>query len=367
MRRLLDAVLIIGSELELASMLRRIVESAVDLADAKYGALGVLDASGERLSEFIAVGLDDDTHRAIGDQPEGHGILGLLILDAKPLRLPDLTEHPDSYGFPPNHPPMHSFLGVPIRVRDRVFGNLYLTDKKSGDAFTDVDEELVVGLASAAGVAIDNARLHARDHDLALSEDRDRIARDLHDSVIQRLFATGLSLQGALSIVRTDLPTATERISTAIDDLDVTVKQIRTTIFGLERHQAGEVGLRSEVLAIVRDAAGPLGLEPRVLLDGPLDTGVDEQVGEALLATLREALSNVARHAKASHVEVEVVVGDEVVVRVVDDGVGPGEACRAGGKGVTNMTARADLLDGTLQIRPGQFAGTVLEWRVPIS
>lgn len=167
MRRLLDAVLTIGSELELPAMLRRIVESAVDLTDARFGALGVLDDAGERLSQFITVGIDDDAHRAIGDLPKGHGILGVLIIDAKPLRLPDLTEHPDSYGFPPHHPPMRSFLGVPIRLRDQVYGNLYLTDKQSGEVFTDIDQELMVALAAAAGVAIDNARLHDRIREIA--------------------------------------------------------------------------------------------------------------------------------------------------------------------------------------------------------
>ncbi len=249
MRKLLDAVLTISSELELPAMLRQIVESAVDLSDATYGALGVLDDSGERLSQFITVGIDDDAHRAIGDLPEGHGILGVLIVDAKPLRLPDLTEHPDSYGFPPNHPPMRSFLGVPIRLRDEVYGNLYLTDKRTGEVFTDVDEELVVGLAAAAGVAIENTRLQERLQEAALSSDRDRIARDLHDSVIQRLFATGLSLQGALGVARSDLPTAMARISSAIDDLDTTVKQIRTTIFALEERQAPDGGLRTRLLA----------------------------------------------------------------------------------------------------------------------
>ena len=195
LRQLLDAVLAVGSDLDLPAMLRRIVQAGVELADASYGALGVLDESKTRLAQFITVGLDDETYRAIGDLPEGHGILGLLIVDAKPLRLPDLTEHPDSYGFPPHHPPMRSFLGVPIRVRDEVFGNLYLTDKASAEVFTDVDEELVVGLAAAAGVAIENARLAAKVHELAVVADRDRIARDLHDTVIQRLFATGMSLQ----------------------------------------------------------------------------------------------------------------------------------------------------------------------------
>src|SRR5262245_3469162 len=201
-------------------MLLRIVESSVELVDARFGALGVLDETHTRLAQFITVGIDAARRQAIGDLPEGHGILGLLILDARPLRLPDLRRHPDSYGFPPNHPPMTTFLGVPIRVRDEVFGNLYLTDKRSGGEFTSADEELVVGLAAAAGVAIENARLHARVHELALVQDRERIARDLHDTVIQRLFATGMSLQGTARLVRTDPDAAVERIEGAVDDLD---------------------------------------------------------------------------------------------------------------------------------------------------
>src|SRR5215216_1585602 len=175
LRQLLDAVLTVGSDLDLPAMLERIIEAAVDLVDARYGALGVLDDTRTRLAQFVTVGLDDETYNAIGHLPEGHGILGLLIVDPKPLRLPDLREHPDSFGFPPNHPPMRSFLGVPVRVRGEVFGNLYLTDKQSADAFTDVDEELTVALAAAAGAAIENARLHARVRDLALSEERERI------------------------------------------------------------------------------------------------------------------------------------------------------------------------------------------------
>ena len=153
LRRLLDAVTTVGADLDLPAMLRRIVEAGVDLVDAKYGALGVLDETGTRLSQFITVGLEDEVRRAIGTLPEGHGILGLLIVDPRPIRLPDLREHADSYGFPPGHPPMRSFLGVPIHVRGQVFGNLYLTDKTTAEVFTDVDEELVVALATAAAVA----------------------------------------------------------------------------------------------------------------------------------------------------------------------------------------------------------------------
>ncbi|MGE3619903.1 MAG: GAF domain-containing protein [Acidimicrobiia bacterium] len=365
LRQLLDAVVTIGSDLDLPAMLRRIVERAVDLSGATYGALGVLDDTRTRLAQFVTVGIDDEQRRAIGPLPEGHGILGLLIVDAAPLRLPDLTEHPDSYGFPPGHPTMTSFLGVPIRVRDEVFGNLYLTDKQGGDVFTDVDEELVVGLAAAAGVAIENARLHARLGELVLVEDRERIARDLHDTVIQRLFATGMSLQGTTRLLRTDPEAALARIDAAVDELDLTVKHIRTAIFGLEATRRPASGLRDRVLSLAREATGALGFEPGVLLDGPLDTAVSEEVATQLVATLREALSNVARHAGATRADVEVLVDGEVLLRVVDDGVGPPVRPSPGGRGLANMATRARRLGGTFALVPGEQGGSRLEWRVP--
>jgi signal transduction histidine kinase len=365
LRRLLDAVVTIGSDLELAGMLRRIIQSASDLVDARYGALGVLDDTRTHLSEFITVGLSEEAHRKIGELPRGHGILGLLIVDAKPLRLPDLRAHPDSFGFPPDHPPMRSFLGVPIRVRDEVFGNLYLTDKRTEEQFSEEDEALVVALASAAGVAIENARLHTRVQDLALAEDRERIARDLHDTVIQRLFATGMSLQGSIRLVRSDPDAAVERIEGAVDDLDLTVKHIRTAIFGLEVTRPDRDSTRSRILALVHEAVGPLGFEPRVLLDGPVDTGMRPDTANELIATLREALSNVARHARASRVEVEVVFADDVRLSVVDDGIGPPAPGAPRGKGLANMAARADKLGGSFSLGPAGPTGTRLEWRVP--
>jgi signal transduction histidine kinase len=355
----------VSSGLDLASMLERIVRSAVELVDATYGALGVLDDAGTKLAQFITVGIDDEQHRAIGNLPEGHGILGLLIVDAKPLRLPDLGEHPDSYGFPPNHPPMRSFLGVPIRLRDEVFGNLYLTDKKSGEVFTDVDEELVVGLAAAAGVAIENARLHAKLHDMAVVEDRERIARDLHDTVIQRLFATGMSLQGTVRLVTGDPAAAVERIESAVDDLDLTVKHIRMAIFELEQTRSSTKGLREQILDLAREAGENLGFEPRVLLDGPVETGLDTRVANELLSTLREALSNVTRHASATKVEVLVTVAEDVCLQVIDDGVGPPGPGAPHGNGLRNMGSRATRLGGSLSLEPSAPTGTVLTWRVP--
>jgi signal transduction histidine kinase len=260
---------------------------------------------------------------------------------------------------------MRSFLGVPVRLRDQVFGNLYLTDKRSAEVFTDVDEELVVGFAAAAGVAIENARLHSRLHEMGLVEDRERIARDLHDTVIQRLFATGMSLQGTVRMVRNEPDTTIERIETAVDDLDLTVKYIRTAIFGLAESRRTSDGLRNRILSMAHDAAGPLGFEPRVLLDGSLDTGVDDRVGVELLATLHEALSNVARHAQASRVDVEVIVGGDVVLRVIDNGIGPPGPAHHRGNGLKNMLARAEKLGGEFSVRAAEPSGTIVEWRAP--
>jgi signal transduction histidine kinase len=261
---------------------------------------------------------------------------------------------------------MRSFLGVPILVRDEVFGNLYLTDKTTADVFTDMDEELVVGLAGAAGVAIENARLLDKVNQLALVEDRERIARDLHDSVIQRLFATGMSLQSTIRLVSTDAAAAVERIERAVEDLDLTIREIRSAIFGLEQAPPGGHGLRAGVLALADESASALGFDAHVTLDGPIDSAVGPVLGADLLATLREALTNVAKHAKASRVDVQLAVLDGVVrLRVRDDGVGPPSDDAPKGRGLENMAVRAQRLGGTLTLEAASSGGTVLEWRVP--
>ena len=364
LRRLLDAVLSVGSELDLADALQRIIEVATDLVDAQYGALGVLDETGTRLSQFITVGIDDDARARIGDLPEGHGILGLLIVDPQPIRLPDLREHPDSFGFPPNHPPMRSFLGVPIRVRGSVFGNLYLCDKKDGDAFTDIDEEMVTALAGAAGIAIDNARLHARVADLAMFEDRERIARELHDTVIQRLFATGLTLQATVRLI--DQPEAARRLEASVEELDITVRHIRSVIFELHTARLPGNSLRQAVLELCAESSRSMGFEPVVRFDGAIDTLVDDDLATHLLAVLQEALSNVTRHADAMHVNVHVDVdGEQLNLTVVDDGRGI-DASVSGGRGLDNMRVRAARVGGTVEIERGPDAGTVLRWCAPL-
>jgi nitrate/nitrite-specific signal transduction histidine kinase len=298
-----------------------------------------------------------------------------LILDPRPLRLPDLQAHPDSFGCPPGHPPMTSSLGVPIRLRDVVYGNLYLTDKAGGEVFTVVDEELVVGLAAAAAVAVGNARLHERAVVAGPASERERIARDLHDDVIQRLFATGLSLQLAAQGV--DEPEVVERITRVLEDLDVSIRQIRSTIFELNAPAIGVTSLRADVLGLCEDAAPALGFQPSCDISGPIDTVVTERTGTHLLLCLREALSNVARHASTSRVSVTVGIDPaQLVLEVVDDGTGTAQGSvgpRAGsttcGSGRTPSVARPRSARSTvghargldrpagLVIRPPAWAG----------
>jgi signal transduction histidine kinase len=364
LRTLLDAVLTIGSDLDLFTVLHTIIETAADVVDARYGALGVLDESGKRLTDFATVGIDEAGRAAIGELPEGRGILGLLIVDPKPLRLPDLREHPDRYGFPPNHPPMTSFLGVPIAVRGKVFGNMYLCDKANGDVFTDVDQELAVGLASAAGIAIENARLHARVAEYATVEDRERIARDLHDTVIQRLFAIGLGLHATLRLV-TD-PAIKTRLLAAVDDLDTTVRDVRAAIFELHTVRLPGRSIRQELLQLCSESSPGLGFEPVIRFDGPLDTAVGDSLADELFAVLREALTNIAKHAHASSAEVSVEArGSMLSARVTDDGVGY-RSDSVHGRGIENLHTRAQRLDGDFEITELGSGGTLLSWRVPL-
>ena len=364
LHRLFEAVLLLESDIGLPQLLEHVTQAACSLASARYGALGVLDAAGHGLTEFVTVGVDDETRQAIGAPPQGRGILGLLVLDPKTLRLADLRTHPDSFGFPPGHPSMRSFLGVPIRVRDRVFGNLYLTEKIGADEFSEDDEFLVSALAVAASIAIDNARLHDEVADVRLWEDRDRIARSLHDEVIQRLFATALSLQGTVRLAES--PDVGGRIQSAVDELDDTIRRIRSTIFNLEAGQHESAGMRARVVALSTEMSHVLGFDPEVTFDGPIDSSVPDDVAEELLSTLREALSNVARHAEATNARVRLSVGDSVVLEVRDNGRGLSAGVRSGGRGMGNMSARAERLGGVLTAEPAPGGGTRVVWQVPI-
>ncbi|RRS01433.1 GAF domain-containing sensor histidine kinase [Glycomyces terrestris] len=367
LRALLDAVISIGSDLELAAILDRIVAAACTLVDARYGALGVLDDSGG-LADFRTHGLTEEEIVALGDPPTGRGILGHIIEVPEPLRLADLSRHPASVGFPPGHPPMRTFLGVPVKVGEKAWGNLYLTDKRGGGMFTDDDEDIIKALAAAAGVAIDNARLYgqlaasqAERERLVVFRDRDRIGRDLHDLVIQRLFATGLQLQSIVHLV--DAPEAATRIHSAVDEIDGAISDLRAAIYSL--HTDTAQAFSQTVRGLCGVVRHHLGFAPQVEFAGPVDDAVPELVRIEVLAMLREALSNAARHAHARQVLVTIAVeAGALRIRVADDGIGiPPQAPR---RGLANLASRAAALGGEFTVNPAEPSGTELRWSIPL-
>ena len=367
LRRLLEATLLLEADLELPILLQHVIEEALSMTNARYGAIGVLNEERTALEEFITVGLTPDEELQIGARPTGRGVLGLLIADPGPLRMSQIGAHPESFGFPPHHPPMESFLGVPIKVRGEVYGNLYLTDKMGWSEFTDDDEALVGALALSAGIAIENTRLHGQVQEVAIYDERDRLARDLHDTVIQRLFAIGLTLQSIAGTV--PAPSVGDRLSAVISDIDETIRQVRTSIFelGLDKDSGGA---RASVIALVRELSPVVGFEIGVAIDGPVDAALSDEIEEHLLATLREALTNVGRHARASRASVLLTVdAASCRLRVLDNGQGVDEdraATSGGGLGLLNMRRRAEKLRGTLVIETPETGGTLLIWQVPL-
>ncbi len=363
LRRLLGAVLMITADVELTDLLQHLVEEARTLVGARYAALGVLNPARTGLEQFLTAGLSEEEEAQIGARPVGRGVLGLLITEPAPLLLHDLGEHPGRYGFPPNHPPMTSFLGVPVRVRDDVYGNLYLTDKRGAADFTDEDEALAEALALAAGIAIENNRLHDRVLVMSVLDDRDRIARDLHDRVIQRVYAVGMNLQGATRLPERNQ--VLERVMRAIDDLDLTISEIRSAIFELSE-AALPGGLRQAVLQMAEELSDTLGARPEVRFKGAVDNAVPQHLGDHVLAVVREGLTNAGKHAQASRYEVTLGVTDRVVLELLDDGVGIELPQKAPGLGLINLRDRAEKLGGTFEIHPGERGGTRLVWTVPL-
>lgn len=528
---LMNAMLSVASGLDLEETLRSIVHAAIELVDARYGALGVRGADDE-LTAFIYEGIDEATHTLIGDLPRGRGVLGLLFQEPKPVRLDDLTTHRSSVGFPEHHPPMKTFLGVPIQIRGEVFGNLYLTEKSGAQSFSADDEAIVEALAAAAGIAIDNARLYQesrtkqswleatrqiatqllaggapvdvlqlvadraraltdsdsallavpddpdlnpedvdvlvvrvsngalsaavvgtkiplkgsssgeayrtrrpfvvdklafdpgferpeqlgpamvlplraqdsvagvlvvlraegreqfgpeqlsfmtayadqaavalqlantqrRMRELDVVADRDRIARDLHDHVIQRLFAVGLSLQSTHQ--RAKSAEVQRRLSDSIDDLQEIVQDIRTAIFDLHSGDEGPSRLRRRLHDVIAQTTADTGLRVTIRMFGPLSV-IEPSLADHAEAVLREALSNVVRHASATTVTISVSVLDDLTIEVTDNGIGiPADAHRSG---LNNLASRAIDSNGSITVERGASGGTTLLWSAPLS
>ena len=361
LQALLEAILLIESELDLNDLLTHIVIQASQLVGARYGALGVLADDGVSLSRFVTHGMTFHEREAVGDEPRGLGLLGTITREARSHRVDKIAGNPLSVGFPANHPPMTTFLGVPIRTSDaRVFGNLYFTEKEGGKTFTAEDEALIDGFGRAAGLLIDEATLRLQVRNLTLTEERERMARDLHDTVIQRLFAVGLSLQTTVDLEMD--PGAKERIGAAIDDLDATIHEIRTTIFEIVHESDDTIAIRPRVLALVDEVASRLEIPVDVKFEGPLDSSVGMRCADHLTRSLRELLTNVVRHADAHRVAVSVEMRDHTLIMKVEDDGNGFDPTGAKGRGLINVTERARQLDGTVTLEPGQLTGTRITW-----
>jgi signal transduction histidine kinase len=367
---LIEAGLALASERSLESVLQRIVELAVDITVARYGAISVLAPDG-RIDEFITEGITEEERAEIGDPPTGHGILGLLISEARPLRLGDIAAHPLSVGFPPHHPPMRSLLGSPILARGKVFGNIYVTEKQGEDEFSVDDERALQVLATQAGVAVENARLYeemirAQDEvrRLEVMDDRERIAKELHDGVIQSLFAVGMSLQGAAALAQDE--GISVRIEGAVEDIDRAIRDLRNYIFGL---RPGILADRQLDQAL-RELGAEFEQRSGVVTVVDVDPGIAAElasVASDVVQVTREALSNVGRHAEATTCRVSLRRGAEGAVLVIDDdghGFEPGSVVE--GLGIANLRDRITSLGGSIDIVSGAEDGTTVRAVLPL-
>jgi signal transduction histidine kinase len=353
----MSAAAAVVEDSDLDALLLNAIETAREVTGAKYGALGVVGPHGT-LSSFIHVGIDRDTVREIGHPPLGRGVLGTVMRDAKTIRVADIAQHPDSYGFPPNHPPMRAFLGVPIRIESEVFGNLYLTEKQGG--FTDEDEAAVESLAVIAGAAVGTARLQGRLRRLAVVEDRERIARDVHDSIIQDLFAIGLTIQGLAA--RQEDEAARAALDESVDRLDAAIDALRRLIFGL-RSRSGdwEAALRSAVADLA--AAHDIDVDFQV---GELPALEQERADEVVQIS-REAVSNALRHANARHIRIRIEKnGPMMALTVADDGRGFDPAVPTEGMGLSNIRSRTSRLGGQISIVSAPGEGATVEVTIPV-
>jgi signal transduction histidine kinase len=369
-RRLIEAGMALASELSLDAVLLRIVELAVDLTGARYGALGVLTPDGRSIEEFITVGITAEERAALGDPPTGHGLLGALIREARPLRIPDIGADPRSVGFPKNHPPMKSLLGAPITGRGKVFGNIYLTDKQDAEAFDEEDERVLVVLATQAAVAVENARLYDETERsgrelqrLQVLEERERIGKELHDGVIQSLFAVGMHLQGLATATGDD--NISRNLESAVEDIDQAIRDLRNYIFGLRPGILADRQLDQALKEMATDFAARSGVVTVVDVDADAASRLTSRAAD-VVQIVREALSNVGRHGAATTCRVSVERNAAgLVIEVDDDGQGFDVELTRSGMGLQNLQERVGSLGGVFQIESTPREGTTVRATFP--
>ena len=362
--------MVLASELSLDVVLQRIVELAVDLTGARYGALGVLTPDGGAIEDFITVGITPERRAALGDPPTGHGLLGALTREERPLRIADIGSDPRSVGFPPNHPAMTSLLGVRIIGRGTVFGNIYLTDKQGAEMFDEEDERVLVVLATQAAIAVENARLYDETErkgrelqGLQVLEERERIGKELHDGVIQSLFAVGMSLQG-LASSSSDGEIA-RRLEAAVEDVDQAIRDLRNYIFGLRPGILADRHLDQALKELATEFGARSGVVTVVDVDGEAASALASRAAE-VVQLAREALSNVSRHGEATTCRVSLLRGAAgIVLEIDDDGRGFDVETTTQGMGLRNLRDRAESLGGKLEILSTPGEGTTVRATFP--
>jgi len=366
LRALNEAGLALSAELETETLLHKIADLARIVGDAKYAALGTLDEHGV-VTSFYTAGISAEVYQQIGPLPVGKGILGLLPREGRPIRLRDLHAHPASVGFPPHHPSMTSFLGVPIRWRGDSVGNLYLTEKQTGDEFTVEDEEALLALAAQAAIAIENARLYAQTSQMSALEERHRIGMDLHDGAIQRLYGLGLLIESAAEQVEREPGEARAALARAVDRLNAAIADLRSYVLGLRPIRGSDRPLRESLPSLAAQIATNALLDVDVRVDADAAASLDRGAREAIFYVAADALGNVARHARARHAVLALRLEDgAVVLEVEDDGVGFETERAVGGLGLRNMRERAFNAGGRLELESRPGAGPRLVMRLPI-
>jgi signal transduction histidine kinase len=312
--------------------------------------------------------LNDKEVAAVGHRPEGLGLLGMLLERPQTLRLRDVATHPRSVGFPSNHPNMMSFLGVSITARGNLLGTLYLTDKIDADEFSERDEWLIQALAAHAAVAIENARLYEQTRQVAILEERERIGMDLHDGVIQSIYAVGLSLELSKLVLEDNAQEARGHITAAIEGLDATIRDIRSYIMDLQPGRIQDEALTEALARLVKEYRANTLVQVNLEVASDIDDALADNTRLALFHITQEALANTAKHAHASSVTVRLTrLHDRVVLIVEDDGAGFDSEKIGGipGHGLSNMAIRARALGGDLTVVSAPGDGTRVRAVIP--
>jgi signal transduction histidine kinase len=352
-----DAVLAVAAEVEVEPILQRLVDAARELAGARYAALGVPDGAGG-FARFLTSGMSDETAAAIGPLPRTHGLLGAMLESADPHRTENIRSDPRFGGWPAHHPWMTSFLGVPIVSKGEVIGAFYLTNREGAGSFSDDDQSVIEMLAAHAAIAIENGRLYERSRELSVIEERNRLARELHDAVAQTLFSVVLTAEAAATLVDRDPQAAKERLAEVQRLASDAVRELRSLVFELRPAELEAEGLVPTLVKHVEVLRRVHRREIELEVEGARRLPLEVE-GE-IFRIVQEALSNALRHAQAAHVRASLRIGGDLVEAAVgDDGVGfDPAAARSRRLGLTSMEERAARIGGSLSVESRPGAGT---------